>query len=98
MKVTLRRGTEAVGVARSGLLKGAMAGRPGTPFRVLVASYRESTEEEEEEEEEEVLVADAVVDATGTFGARNWLGRGGLPARGERRLSAAGIIRSSGVK
>ena len=94
MKVTLRRGTEAVGVARSGLLKGAMAGRPGTPFRVLVARYRESTEEEEEE----VLVADAVVDATGTFGARNWLGRGGLPARGERRLSAAGIIRSSGVK
>ena len=96
MKVTLRRGTEAVGVARSGLLKGAMAGRPGTPFRVLVARYRESTEEEEEEEE--VLVADAVVDATGTCGARNWLGRGGLPARGERRLSAAGIIRSSGVK
>ena len=29
---------------------------------------------------------DIIVDATGTYGNHNWLGDGGLPALGERKL------------
>jgi len=49
--------------------------------------------EEEEQEEEEVLEGEALIDCTGNFGQRKWLGPGGRPAVGER--AANGRIHAS---
>jgi thioredoxin reductase len=71
--------TEAVAVSRDRLRKGeevASAGRASRPFRLLLKDPRGERVEE----------ADVVLDATGTFATPNWLGRGGMPALGERSL------------
>lgn len=72
---------QVVHVSRHGARKNERAGgRPRTehPFRLLVrdAGGRES-----------FLHARAVLDASGTFGAPNWAGTGGIPARGETYLA-----------
>lgn len=86
--------TDAVSIGKSSkLLKGDM-GKPrrkGASFRTLVATRAG----EAEEEKEEIIVSDAVVDASGTYGNGNWLGVGGLPAVGERSQTvAANIVRT----
>ena len=75
----LRLGTRVVAVGRQGLLKHEAIGTPergARPFRLLV----------EDERGERVEHADAVVDATGTWGNPNALGDGGIPAIGELAL------------
>ncbi|HVT59984.1 MAG TPA: hypothetical protein VHR45_16505 [Thermoanaerobaculia bacterium] len=78
----LRLGTRALAIGRLGLLKHeeiSSAERGRRPFRLLLGddSGREWTEQ-----------ADLVFDATGTWGQPNALGDGGVPAPGERALSA----------
>jgi thioredoxin reductase len=74
----LRLGVRVVGVAREGLLKHEHIGGPersGRPFRLLLRD-RHGTETIER--------ADAVIDATGTYGNPNRLGDGGIDAVNER--------------
>lgn len=66
-----------VSIGRGRHLKGDMSSRVGLIFQVLV---------EDIEGQERLITADAVVDASGSFGHRNWLGPGGLPALGERKV------------
>lgn len=76
----LRTGTRVVAVGRAGLLKNEAVGdadaRSTVPFRLLL----------EAEGREEEIEADVVLDCTGAWSRPNWLGPGGTPARGERRL------------
>jgi hypothetical protein len=77
----LRLGTRVLSVGREGLLKHeeiATAERGRRPFRLLLrdGSGREWTE-----------TADAVIDATGTWGNPNTLGDAGIPAPGEQTLN-----------
>jgi len=81
--------TEVVAIGKSSkLLKGDMGKfrRKASAFRTLVSTKRES-------EKEAIIVSDAVVDASGTYGNGNWLGLGGLPALGERTF-ATNIVRT----
>lgn len=74
--------TEVLSIGRAGgLLKADMGAaiRQAQPFRVLVGRTDGTGEER-------VVEADAVVDASGTYGRGNFLGMGGVPALGERRL------------
>jgi len=75
--------TEVVSIGKdsSQLFKGDMDHnrRTATSFRTLVQVGKEK--------EEKILISDAVVDASGSYGNGNWLGLGGLPALGERALS-----------
>jgi thioredoxin reductase len=82
---SVHEGLEVLGVGRGELLKGELAGeeRAEADFRLLVRSVAS----EHESAAEKVVAADVVIDATGTYGQHNWLGRGGLPALGE--LAAA---------
>ncbi len=76
----LRLGARVVAVGREGLLKHEEIGTPERrrhPFRLLVADADGG---------ERVEQATAVLDCTGTYGHPNWLGDGGIPAPGERRL------------
>lgn len=80
-RCTILEDTAAVAIGRGGLLKGEEIGgglRTTAPFRVLVRTVAG---------DESYLEADAVVDATGTYGQPNWLGAGGMPALGERALA-----------
>lgn len=76
----LRIGRTVVAVGRRDLCKGELPGdedRDESPLRILTedgAGREYSTE------------ADIVIDATGVRGNPNWLGPGGMPALGERRL------------
>lgn len=80
--------TRVVSVGRAGLLKGEAIGATGDGrrlrdrFRLLVDGPKG----------ERVETADLVVDATGTWGQPNWMGRGGMAAPGER-LAAAYLTR-----
>jgi hypothetical protein len=77
----LHEHTEVVCVGRSGLLKGEHAGsqdREDSDFRLLLRSV-----DAEGHTRERFATAEAVIDATGTFGRHNWLGPDGLPAIGE---------------
>lgn len=68
---------EVVTVGRQSQLKGDHVGsdaREDDDFRLLV---RDATGKES------IASADVVIDATGTFGNHNWLGRGGIQALGE---------------
>jgi hypothetical protein len=72
--------SEVIAIGRSRLLKSDGVGdsrRGEDPFRVLLqdSDGNESTAE-----------ADMIFDCTGTYGNHNWLGQGGAPAIGERRL------------
>ena len=79
---------QVVAVGRQSLLKGEAIGAVGdrrreqATFRLVVDGPTT----------ERVRTADIVVDATGTWSQPNWLGRGGLPAPGER-LAAAFLTR-----
>jgi thioredoxin reductase len=67
--------TAVAAVGREGFLKAGMTpGREESPFRVLTRSADDG---------ERLWTADAVLDATGTYGNHNWLGPGGIPAVGE---------------
>ena len=69
----LRLGTRVVAVARAGHDKMKTAGRDEAPFEVRIRSAAG----------QEALLARAVIDASGTYGAPNPLGANGLPAIGE---------------
>ncbi len=74
----IRTGVRVVAVAREGLLKHEEIGseaRGARPFRLLLAHADGS---------ESLAHADAVIDATGTYGHPNRLGDGGIDALGER--------------
>ena len=71
----LRLGTRVLAVARSGFDKMKTTGREAAPFELRVESASG----------EETIVADAVIDASGTYGTPNPLGATGLPAIGEAR-------------
>ncbi len=78
LRSRLRLGTRVAAVGREGLLKHEAIGAPErarSKFRLLLADRdgRESIER-----------ADAVIDATGTYGQPNRLGDGGIAAVGER--------------
>lgn len=76
----VHEGVEVLAVGRESLRK---ADRPGSyarakrQFRLLLR---------DEDGRESVATADVVIDATGTFGNPAWVGDGGIPAVGERRL------------
>lgn len=79
---SIHANTNVVGVGREGFLKGDRTPhREAAPFRLLTRSGDGS---------ERLWTADAVLDATGTYGNHNWLGPGGIPAVGE--TAAAGQI------
>lgn len=86
-RLEIRCGCAVVAVGRGVLTKGQAIGaceaRSAAPFEMLVL---------EEGREHLVGGIDALVDASGTYGNPNWLGRGGRPALGERALRAAGAI------
>lgn len=71
----LRLGTRVIAVARHGYDKMKTDGREDAPFLLHVQSTDGT---------EEYLLARAVIDASGTWGAPNPLGTSGLPAAGER--------------
>ena len=74
----IRTSTRVIAVAREGLLKHEEIGsavRAGRRFRLLL---------EHADGSESVEHADAVIDATGTYGNPNRLGDGGIDAVGER--------------
>ena len=76
----VHEGVEVLAVGRESVRK---SDRPGSyarvkrPFRLLLR---------DEDGRESVATADVVIDATGTFGNPAWVGDGGIPAVGERRL------------
>ena len=80
-------GCEVLSVGRGTLSKGQSIGacevRIAAPFELLVLQG----------DEERVVEVGALVDASGTYGNPNWLGKGGRPAVGERELRADGTIR-----
>ncbi len=74
----VRTGVRVLGVTRAGLLKHEAIGVPARadgPFRLLLTDGDEEWSEN----------ADLVIDTTGSYGAANPLGDGGLPAAGEAR-------------
>ncbi|KAK3248861.1 hypothetical protein CYMTET_41690 [Cymbomonas tetramitiformis] len=73
--------TEAIAIGRGHFLKGQAIGskRKGTPFTVQYKFLHDGSYGK--------LVADVVVDATGTYGNGNWLGAGGIPALGEQDVT-----------
>jgi hypothetical protein len=76
--------TTAIGIGRGSQLKGDQVGaaaRASTPFAALLTNASG--------DEWRVDGFVAVVDATGSYGNGNFLGRGGVPAVGERKLRAA---------
>ncbi len=76
----VRLGTRVEAISRAGLLKSDEIGtgrRGDHPFRLLLRDA---------DGREELAEADAVIDATGTYGNPNALGDGGIPALGEREL------------
>jgi hypothetical protein len=77
----VRTGARVLAVGREGLLKHeeiGSAARAARPFRVLVQDVASG--------EQSVLLAEVVIDATGTYGTPNRLGDGGIDALGEARF------------
>jgi thioredoxin reductase len=84
----IRTSHRVVAVGRSGLTRSDLAGHPvraERPFRLLVETLQG----------EQIFEADAVIDASGTYGLSAALGAGGIPALGERCLSGR-LIRNLG--
>lgn len=79
----IRTGVRVVAVSRSGMDKTRTAGRAEAPFLVRVQHADGAGED---------LHASAVIDASGTWGTPNPLGRAGLDAPGEATARAAGLI------
>ncbi len=72
--------TEVLAIGRGDLLKSDMSGedRAFAEFRMLVRDAAAP-----EPAGRRIVLADVVIDATGTFSGHNWLGEGGIPALGE---------------
>jgi thioredoxin reductase len=90
----IRTNTRVVCVGRAGMNRTDFAGHPvrfERGFRVLV-----EVRSPQHDLREEVLEADAVIDASGTYGKPMWLGSGGMPAAGER-ASPLTILRNLGA-
>ena len=87
-RVTISCGCTVLSAGRGALTKGQAIGvceaRCTAPFELLVLQGGE---------EQAIGNLDALVDATGTYGNPNWLGKGGRPALGERAMRANGTIR-----
>src|SRR3954451_12367219 len=78
---SIREHTQVIAIGRDGPSKGQLLGheaRGESELRLLLRS-----EAPDGHIHEEYALADAVIDASGTYGTPNWLGRGGLPAIGE---------------
>lgn len=74
---SIREQVRVLAVGRDGSLKGELVGdasRGERPFRILL---------ENADGQQQLAEADVVLDASGTFGNPNSLGRGGIPALGE---------------
>jgi thioredoxin reductase len=78
---SLQLQTDVLGLARRGLLKGDAAGDEERGEHELLVMVRDA------QGHERIDKADVVIDATGTYRQPNPLGRGGLPALGERQVS-----------
>lgn len=77
----IREHSEVIAIGRDGPSKGQLLGqeaRGESELRLLVRSMGSDGHSHEE-----YALADAVIDASGTYGTPNWLGRGGVPAMGE---------------
>jgi len=75
---TVQTSTTVLSIGRGGWLKHEGIGDPQrakTPFHILCCDA---------DGEERIHEADIVIDCTGTYGNHNWLGQGGIPARGEK--------------
>ena len=78
----LKENARVVTIGKRHLWKGDAIGsrsRLESPFTLLTESAAPG---------EELIEADFVLDCSGIFGNHNWLGDGGVPAIGERQLSA----------
>jgi hypothetical protein len=78
---SIREHTQVIAVGRDGPTKGQLLGheaRGDSELRLLVRSLGPDGHIHEA-----YALADAVIDASGTYGTPNWLGRGALPAIGE---------------
>ena len=80
---SVRYGARVVGVGRKGRGKVVDEGRSSQPFVVHLTN---------DDGTEERLEARAVLDASGTWGQPNPAGADGLPALGETRARAAGLL------
>jgi thioredoxin reductase len=76
----VRTGARVVAITRRGYDKVKSAGREDVPFELLVRGP---------DGEETRVLADAVIDASGTYATPNPLGAGGVPLEGERELAAS---------
>ncbi len=74
----IRLGARVVAVTRRGFDKMKTEGRDDTPFQLHIRTA---------EGRDETLLARAVIDASGSWGAPNPLGASGIPAIGERALA-----------
>jgi len=79
----LRLGAQVVAVTRLGFDKMKTVGREDVPFQLQI-KYADGRED--------VLLAKAVIDASGTWESPNPLGSSGVPAIGERKAAASGRI------
>ena len=79
----IRTDSRVVAVSREGIDKTRSANRDATPLLVRIARPDGSHED---------VHARSVIDASGTWSQPNPLGRSGLPAPGEHRAAAQGLI------
>ncbi|MGH7491053.1 MAG: hypothetical protein ACREOO_01525 [bacterium] len=86
LKDKIVTGRRVIAIARAGL------GKMGLPNHPLRSERSFKILAEDREGREHVYQADYVFDASGVFGQPNWSGAAGMPAIGERSLSAR-IIR-----
>ena len=75
----IRLGTRVLGISRQGVDKMKNAGREQAPFLIHIATP----------DGDDVLLARAVIDASGAYATPNPLGASGMPAEGERALRDA---------
>ena len=97
--VDLRFNSEVISVGRGGLSKGQAIGpceeRRRAKFEILVVEQaRHESGSDRRDCAQETLISDidVLIDASGTYGNPNWLGKGGRPALGERALRGEGAI------
>lgn len=90
-KCTLLLSTTVLCITRQGLSKSQHAGnssqRKNKPFLLLLHSAVDDAEK--------TLQSDIVIDASGTYSNPNYMGPGGMPAIGERRLKTQNKIHYS---
>lgn len=86
LKDVIRTGSRVVAVSREDIDKTRSANRDSTPLLVRVALADGSYND---------VQARSVIDASGTWSRPNPLGRSGLPAPGETRAAASGLITQS---